>query len=222
MIEAVLFDLDGTLFDRTASVMAGLHRQYARFAEQLQTTPVTDFVARFTVLDERGYVRKAIVYPQLAAEFGWTPGLAQTLCDDYYARYHDECIGFPGLAQTLADLRSLGVKFGLVTNGSEQMQRGVIRALDLEPAFDAILISESEGIRKPDVRIFERALARLGVGAAQTLFVGDHPINDIAGAQGAGMYTAWKRDLHWGECPQADWVIDDLNELIPIVQRISV
>jgi putative hydrolase of the HAD superfamily len=213
MFKAVLFDLDGTLFDRTTSVTAGLQRQYARFAQDLQGIPQEVYLARFLALENRGYVKKTLVYPQLAQEFGWSPALAQTLCDDYYARYHDDCLGFPGLAQMLADLRALGLKLGLVTNGWAQIQRGVIRALALEPYLDAILISETEGVRKPDARIFQRALARLGVDAAQTLFVGDHPVNDIDGAQQAGMKAVWMRDDHWGDCPQADWCIDRLPEL---------
>jgi putative hydrolase of the HAD superfamily len=216
MIQAVLFDLDGTLFDRTTSVAAGLERQYARFAQELQATPLDALLARFVALEDRGYVPKQLVYPQLAAEFGWPPALAQTLCDDFYARYHDDCIGFPGLTQMLADLRTLGLKLGLVTNGWEQIQRGVIRALNLEPCFDVILISETEGVRKPDARIFQRALERLEVAADRALFVGDHPVNDIDGAQQVGMRAVWMRDDHWGDCPQADWCIERLPELTAI------
>ncbi len=217
MLDAILFDLDGTLFDRTAAVTAGLHRQHARFADQLQRTPLADFVARFTALDERGYVKKAIVYPQLAAEFGWPPELAQTLCDDYYARYHEECIGFPGLHPMLAELRDMGLKLGIITNGWAQTQLGVIRALDLEPYFDVILVSETEGVRKPEAEIFERALNRLQTSADRALFVGDHPLNDITGAQAVGMRAIWMRDDHWGDCPHANWHINTLSELVPIV-----
>ncbi|MCL4864013.1 MAG: HAD-IIIA family hydrolase, partial [Caldilineaceae bacterium] len=179
----------------------------------LQTTPLDDFVERFLALDERGYVKKAVVYQQLAEEFGWSAQLTQTLCDDYYARYHDECISFPGLAEMLANLCALGLKLGLVTNGWEQTQRGVIQALAIEPFFEAILISETEGVRKPDARIFSRALERLGVEAGHALFVGDHPVNDIEGAQQVGMRTVWMRDAYWGDCPQANWRIDGLPEL---------
>jgi putative hydrolase of the HAD superfamily len=213
MIEAILFDLDGTLFDRTTSVAAGLQRQYGRFAQELQGTPQAVYQERFLVLDDRGYVNKRVVYQQLAEEFGWPPVLAQILCDDYYAHYHDECIGFPGLAQMLADLKALKMKLGLVTNGWDKAQRGVIQALAIEPFFDAILVSETEGVRKPDARIFLRALERLGVDARQALFVGDHPVNDIGGAQQVGMRTVWMRDAHWGDCPHADWHIESLPEL---------
>lgn len=213
MIQAVLFDLDGTLFDRTSSVTAGLQRQYARFAQDLRATPQAAYQERFLVLDDRGYVNKRVVYQQLAEAFGWPPALAQTLCDDYYAHYHDECMGFPGLRQMLAGLRALEMKLGLVTNGWDQIQRGVIQALEIEPFFDVILISETEGVRKPDARVFKRALDRLGIDAAHALFVGDHPVNDIDGAQQVGMRAVWMRDAHWGDCPHADWRIESLPEL---------
>jgi putative hydrolase of the HAD superfamily len=213
MIKAVLFDLDDTLFDRTSSVTAGLQRQYARFAQDLQGTLQAAYLERFLVLDERGYVNNRVVYQQLAAEYGWPPALGQTLCDDYYAHYHDECMGFPGLAQMLADLKALKMKLGLVTNGWDKAQRGVIQALAIEPFFDAILVSETEGVRKPDALIFLRALERLGVDARYALFVGDHPVNDIEGAKQVGMRTVWMQDAHWGDCPQADWRIASLPEL---------
>jgi FMN phosphatase YigB (HAD superfamily) len=51
--------------------------------------------------------------------------------------------------------------------------------------FETILILESEGIRKPDATIFNRALSRLSVRAGEAMFVGDHPIVDVQGAKDA-------------------------------------
>ena len=56
---------------------------------------------------------------------------------------------------------------------------------------DAILISEAEGLRKPDAAIFCRAAERVGARPGECLFVGDNPEADIFGAHAAGMKTAW-------------------------------
>lgn len=59
---------------------------------------------------------------------------------------------------------------------------------------DRDLISESEGLRKPDPKIFERALKKLNVMAEETIFVGDHPIHDVAASRAVGMQGWWKED----------------------------
>jgi putative hydrolase of the HAD superfamily len=55
-----------------------------------------------------------------------------------------------------------------------------LACLELSPLFDTILISEAEGVHKPDRQIFDRALERLDVTPAQAVFVGDHPDVDVA------------------------------------------
>jgi len=65
------------------------------------------------------------------------------------------------------------------------MQTHKLECLALSPLFDTILISEAEGISKPDRQIFHRALERLDANAAQSAFVGDHPEVDVAGAHAA-------------------------------------
>ena len=76
-------------------------------------------------------------------------------------------------------------------------QRRKIAALGLADAFDAILVSEEEGVRKPEAELFRRALARRGVAAHEALFVGDHPVADVVGAYRAGLKVAWKFVPYW-------------------------
>jgi putative hydrolase of the HAD superfamily len=75
--------------------------------------------------------------------------------------------------------------------------------------------------RKPQVEIFQRAMNRLGVSAEDSVFVGDHPEVDIAGAKGAMMKTIWKRNSSWPEAQEADAVIDGLNEILPTLARFD-
>ena len=53
--------------------------------------------------------------------------------------------------------------------------------------FDVVVVSGDIGIYKPDRRIFDEAVRRAGVKNKESLFVGDHPVNDVEGALGAGM-----------------------------------
>jgi putative hydrolase of the HAD superfamily len=88
--------------------------------------------------------------------------------------------------------------------------------MGIAPLFDTILISETEGIHKPDPRIFFRALERCGTAARETMFVGDHPENDIEGAKGAGLVPVWKSIPYW-QVGQGVLTIHSLSELLPLV-----
>jgi len=87
--------------------------------------------------------------------------------------------------------------------------------------FDAILISDAEGISKPDPRIFHRALEGLHVNSAQAVFVGDHPEVDVAGARAAGMRAIWRRDPIVSNRVEADAVIEELGDLLTLLASDS-
>lgn len=191
MIAAVLFDLDETLLDRATSLIAFLADQHAKFSPVLGTMEWESWRNRFLALDARGHVSKAMVYPALLSEFGGEKQAADALLTDYQERCCHFARGFPGMAETLTALRARGLKLGIVTNGETAFQSRHINALGLGSLVDAVLISEAEGLRKPDRALFHRAAERLGAQPARCLFVGDNPAVDILGAHAAGMQTAW-------------------------------
>jgi putative hydrolase of the HAD superfamily len=214
-MKAVLFDLDGTLFDRDAAVRDLVEAQYAAFAPTLGTALRSEFVARVLELDDHGYRDKSEVYATIARERGLSEKLARELTADFLRRYdHAFCRPFPDTVSTLTELKRRGLKTGVITNGRQSVQDGKIDALAIRGLLDTVSISEAEGLRKPDRRIFERTLARLGVAPADCAFVGDHPEVDVAGARSAGLHAIWRRSPHWG--PPADPVptIDTLGDLL--------
>lgn len=215
-IEAVLFDLDGTLLDRDASLEDFVGCQHERFPA-LQAVEREIFVRRFIELDRNGSVWKDKVYQQLILEFGFAGVQWHTLLDDYVSRFRRHCIGFPNLIRVLTRLKDDRIKLALISNGFGQFQYDNFKALGIAHCFDEVLISEWEGLRKPDRAIFERALAKLGVTPDKALFVGDHPEHDIRGSRDAGMRAVWKRNRRFDEAVGAFAAIDDLEELIRIV-----
>jgi putative hydrolase of the HAD superfamily len=69
MIKSVIFDLDGTLLDRDASVEQFVSVQHDRLSEYLSHIPKNDYIARFIELDCHGHVWKDKVYQSLVSEF---------------------------------------------------------------------------------------------------------------------------------------------------------
>lgn len=225
MISAVLFDLDETLLDRTTSLLAFLADQHARFGAQLGTASFEAWRDRFLSLDARGHVHKSVVYPKLLASSGGDPSCAHALLADYRERCCRFARPFAGMAETLERLQARGVRLGIVTNGETDFQTRHIEALGLDRLFDAVLISQAEGLRKPDAALFQRAARRLGVEPGQCLFVGDNPQTDVLGAHAVGMQAVWFRaGQTWpSEIPAPPGkVIDHLPDIIGIVEAASV
>lgn len=217
MIKALLFDLDGTLLNRDASVHKFINHQYDRLRKFVGHIPKDTYITRFIELDCRGYVWKDQVYQQMVSEFYINNIEWKELLQDYLERFKDSCVPFPNLHEMLEELKLHDFKLGIITNGKGQFQSDNIKALGIEHYFSTILISEWEGIKKPDPKIFKRGLQQLQVLPDECIFVGDHPNNDILAAKKLGMKTIWKKDQQWNHV-EADYIINDLNE-IPLLLK---
>ncbi|MFJ7727622.1 HAD family hydrolase [Neobacillus sp. NPDC097160] len=220
MIKAVIFDLDGTLLNRDASVQKFIEFQYERLKNCLGHISKELYISRFIELDCRGYVWKDKVYQQLITEFNIKGITWEQLLQDYLAEFKNHCIPFPNLIRMLEALRQKSILMGIITNGKGQFQTDNIKALGLEKYFNTILISEWEGVKKPNPEIFEKALKQLNVLANESVYVGDHPENDVIAAGKVGTKTIWKREFQWDEC-KADFIIEDLGEIPSIIEKLT-
>lgn len=218
MIKAVLFDLDGTLLDRDASLKNFIEAQYNRLNEWLGHISKSRYAERFIELDARGYVWKDKVYQQLAEEFRISGISPEDLLQDYVAEFKHYCVPFPGLIAMLEELKRKSISLGMITNGRGQFQLDNIQALGIESYFDIILISEWEEMKKPDPEIFKKAMKELQVQPADCLFVGDHPKNDVKAARSVGMKGVWKIDPQWTDV-EADYQINELQEVLDLLKE---
>ena len=109
-----------------------------------------------------------------------------------YARHRDKRIGLlPGALDAVLRFKAAGCALALVTNGSRRTQRMKIERFGLAPIFDAILVEGELGFGKPDPRVYELALSRLGHPSSQTWMVGDHLEWDVGAPQKLGIFGVW-------------------------------
>ncbi|HZP45147.1 MAG TPA: HAD family hydrolase [Candidatus Binataceae bacterium] len=108
-------------------------------------------------------------------------------------------------------------RLGLLSNfDDERTGHEVVADTGLADLFETVVISAAVRLRKPDRRIFEHVLVRMGLQPLDVLFVGDTPRDDIWGATQAGMRTAW---ISRGAArvpdgmPIPDFVVPDLAAL---------
>ncbi|MFE4691281.1 HAD family hydrolase [Streptomyces sp. NPDC056749] len=135
-----------------------------------------------------------------------------------HGEYLDESDLYPDVRPALAELRNRGLR--VVIAGNQTARAGeLLRALDL-PA-DLIATSGEWGVAKPDREFFRRAVEAGQAAPEKTVYVGDHPANDVAPAAAAGLRTAHLRRGPWGHLwadspdvvEHADWRITALTEL---------
>lgn len=93
---------------------------------------------------------------------------------------------FDDVIETLDGLKSQGIRMGLISNWDLSLE-SVIRGIGLGDYFETIIASAAVGLYKPQPEIFELALQKMGVCAAQARHVGDNLTADIAGARGVGI-----------------------------------
>src|SRR5688572_10194133 len=135
-IEAVVFDLDGTLLDRRRSFERFIRDQWERFADVVRRIDQEQYVQILIELDRDGYAPRKALFTGLLAQFELPSGLTETLLNDYRAGFPSACVLFPDAARTLSSLRAAGLKLGLITNGSVRMQSRKLDCLALSPMLD--------------------------------------------------------------------------------------
>jgi putative hydrolase of the HAD superfamily len=98
-----------------------------------------------------------------------------------------------GIQRCLSGLCSRGLLLGVVANHdcTGESLRSVLSRLEIADPFRFVVSSADYGIGKPNLFIFEAAVAKLGAESATTWFVGDNLENDIAGANEAGLFSVW-------------------------------
>ena len=138
----------------------------------------------------------------------------------------------PHLKETIEALHAMGVRMGIVSNIiSTSLVPHVLNEYGIAQYMECIVMSSDVGIRKPDPRIFDVALEKMGVTAAETGYVGDTISRDVLGARNANLGLVVRinnpsiahRDVAFqgADAPQADAVIEDLYELVDLLKKVN-
>jgi putative hydrolase of the HAD superfamily len=139
-----------------------------------------------------------------------------------HSAYSNSITVDPEVIQTLEELKSAGLRMGLVSNITlrPNLMREDLLRYGLDRFLDAWVFSSEVGWRKPDPRIFREALDRLKADPGETVFVGDRLYDDVSGAQAVGMRAVQTRQFRQEADPDfhPDAVIDHISELPELLE----
>jgi HAD superfamily hydrolase (TIGR01509 family) len=203
-VQAVFFDLDGTLIDDYAAALRCAEaacRHFENGVPGLDPAAVTEtYVAvanaywknRWTsgVQDDRTY-RVNLWEAALKKHAIGVPGLADQIATLYTALRARAAVPFEDALPVVEALIDRGYRLAVITNGPADIQRYKLGLVGLDDYFDAVIASSDYGAGKPERVIFEAALNATGADPATTWHVGDNLAADVAGALNAGLRAAW-------------------------------
>lgn len=212
-IEAVLFDLDGTLCRRTQDVATLYHRAFERagvepFGEAAALWPLLDGAPDPD--DRVGHL--AAGFARLAARHGRRVD-AVALAEAFVAGVDNTQVALADGAEQALEWADGRGPAGLLTNGPGNRQRPKVRSLGLGERLDPVVYAGDLSRRKPHADPFERALADLGAAPERTLYVGDSLAYDVAGAHNAGLPVAWVADGDGSGEYRPDLVLESVGDL---------
>lgn len=227
-IRLVTFDLDDTLWDNRPVILGAetaMRDWISAHAPRLASQPV-DYLGqtRGRLLEAEpslkyrlSELRRRTLRHALEG-VGHAPEEAQQLAEGAFQAMLEARHAITFFADTITTLEQLANHYhlGVITNGNADVRR-----LGLADYFSFILCAEELGVGKPDPKPFQEALSRSGMSAEQAVHIGDHPGDDIAGAQAAGWRAVWfnPQGNTWAGDDEADAQIRSLSELPALLQR---
>jgi HAD superfamily hydrolase (TIGR01509 family) len=180
MLEAILFDLDGTLAD----------------TDSIHFAVWQDILIRFDLDIDRAFYRQRIsgrtnskiiqdIIPQLSLEDAWK---LATEKEETYRRVANSLLPTPGLNKLIDLTERASIKRAVVTNAPEENAVYMLKVLRLSDTFPTVIMAKDAPPGKPDAAPYQLALKRLQVKRKKTIAFEDS-VAGVCSAVGAGIYT---------------------------------
>lgn len=224
-IDAVLFDLDGTLAESDQDPDTVLETAFSavgvtRFCDpdQIRAAAADVDVAD----DDVDFFRQT--FRRAAARHDGPVAAAGDLASAYDAAIDRSAVSFrPGAATALSVARDRG-PVGLITNGSRESQLIKLRSLGIDDAFDTRVFAGDGTQSKPAPEPFETAVTDLGIEPHAGYFVGNSLEDDVVGAKNLGLRAGWfpqagdDREDPSVEGHRPDHTFESLHELVTLIE----
>lgn len=220
MRDAILFDLDNTLFDvkqymtgAFADVAAHLEAEYGVNGEQVHADLMELWRTETSMYPH--------LFDDIVADRSINADIEQIVA--VFNDHEPALEPYEGVPEVLNNLQQTGHTLGIVTDGTARRQRRKLDELGLRSAFETVVLTAELNESKPSPLPFEEAARRLNRPGDRCVYVGDNPQVDFAGAKKADMCTVrvcQGEFQHLSSGPNADISIDDIDEVPKAIMNI--
>ncbi len=217
-VEALIFDLDGTLVDTAPDLMGATNHALSLIGRRaISMTEVRHMVGH----GARSLVERGVAATGENVDEATITMMHRALLDYYADHIADDSLIFDGLLDVLHKARDQGLKLGVCTNKVEHLSHKLLAELKMADFFGAVVGGDTLPIMKPDPAPYREVARLLGVDAARTIMFGDSE-TDIRTAQNTGVPVV---AVTFGYTPQPvatynpTHVISHYDEAWPIVSK---
>ena len=218
---SIVFDLDGTLVDSAPDLTGALNHVLTLHGR----APIEQNAVRNLI----GHGAAALIKAGMAAtgdpvEEERLPDLLGTFLEHYEWHIADNSVPYAGVVDAIDHLRAAGAKLGVCTNKREKYALALLKALELESRFHAILGADSLEVHKPDPGHLLGTIEKMGGTPERTIMIGDSE-TDVATAMAANIpcivvsfgYTTTPPEELGGTL-----LIDHYDELLPALETLLI
>lgn len=229
MIKLLSFDLDNTLWSvdpiiirAENAMMEWLYDNYPELRFRISLVQFEQYKNRIAnenpdISHDLTQLRLTTLRQVLA---GHVQGDLQTIVKKAYEVFHEQrnIVQYFPYALEIVEELSRDYAIYALSNGNADVHKVGIGHL-----FQQHFSAASVGFPKPHPAMFERALSHAGAKPHEGIHIGDHPVQDIQGAQEAGMKTIWVNWFHeeWPLSTPPDGIITHFEELPEVIARIN-
>lgn len=212
MIEAVLFDLDGTVADTNELVFESFKQLFLKMGLEVDDDVIYSFFGE-PLLNS---LKKFSDEPEDLVDY----------FRDFNEKVHDEMIKpFDGVVKALEGLKERRIKLGIVTSKRAYMANKSLEILDLAKYFSVVVTPESTRKHKPYPEPLLKACELLGgINPENTIMVGDATYDILCGNKAGAKTVAVKYSMIGQDVLKSagpDYMVDNLEELLPIVDALN-
>jgi putative hydrolase of the HAD superfamily len=225
MIRALLFDLDNTLTDFMKMKEVAIEAAVEGMVDMgLPLAPAEAKKRIYSIYDREGIEYQLVFDRFLQETMGRVPPEILAAGIIHYRRMRDTyLVLYPHVRTALIELLRRGLRLAVISDAPSLQAWQRLHHLELHHHFRPVITFEDTGERKPSPRPFLMALEMLQLSPEELLMIGDWPERDMIGAKGVGIRTVFARYGNtFGTVDSgADYEIDDILQLLPIVDRLN-
>ena len=225
MIKGVLFDLDDTLYDSSS------------FADRARREAIKMMIdSGLNATEEEAYnILQRIIKQKGSNYTKHFDDLVKAIMGHYEPRittmgiitYHNVKFAllrpYPDTIKTLIELKKMGLKLGVITDGITIKQWEKLIRLGIVDFFDDVITSEEFGLGKPNIEFFEYGIKKMNLNPDETIYVGDRVDRDIIPAKKVGMRTIRILEGKYKDMEdnESDYRVNNLLEIVEIVKNLK-